>query len=400
VDEKARTRGVGDVVTGPLEGVRVLELASLAPGPFAAMMLSDLGAEVLRVDRVHQGEPVSALPFAGSAADPLARGRRSVAIDLKHPDGVGTLLRLVKRADVLIEGFRPGVCERLGIGPAECLARNQRLIYARVTGWGQDGPLAHTAGHDIDYLAVSGVLGAIGPAGQPPAQPVNFVGDYAGGGMLAVVGILAALYERSRSGRGQVVDTAMVDGSALLSTHLHGLRAAGAWSAPRGENLLDGGAPFYRTYECADGRYVAVGALEPRFYAELLSGLGLAEDPELPAQYDRDGWPVLHRRFAEVFRGRTRDEWVQRFADTDACVAPVLDPGEAPTHPHNASREAFVDVAGVTQPAPAPRLSRTPLRVQGPAPEPGAHTREALSDWGFAEAEIDILLRSKAVAAR
>ncbi|HZC25949.1 MAG TPA: CaiB/BaiF CoA-transferase family protein, partial [Actinopolymorphaceae bacterium] len=254
---------------GPLRGLRVVELASLAPGPFAAMMLSDLGAEVLRVDRLSGGAPVSALPAAGRPVDPLGRGRRSVAIDLKHPEGVAAVLRLVESADVLIEGFRPGVCERLGVGPAECLARNPRLVFARFTGWGQDGPLAHTAGHDIDYLALSGALEPIGPADAPPVPPINYVGDYAGGGMLGVVGIVSALWERERSGRGQVVDAAMVEGAALLSAHLHGLRALGAWDGARGRNLLDGGAPFYRTYACADGRFIAVGALEERFYAEL-----------------------------------------------------------------------------------------------------------------------------------
>lgn len=381
---------------GPLAGLRVVELASLAPGPFAAMMLSDLGAEVLRVDRIAAGAPVSALPAAGRPDDPLGRGRRSVAVDLKHPDGVAAVLRLVEAADVLIEGFRPGVCERLGVGPADCLARNQRLVFARFTGWGQDGPLAQTAGHDIDYLAISGALEPIGPADAPPVPPINYLGDYAGGGMLGVVGILSALWERERSGRGQVVDAAMVEGAALLSAHLHGLRALGAWDGPRGGNLLDGGAPFYRTYACSDGRFVAVGALEERFYAELLAGLGLA-DEELPDQYDRSGWSTLERRFAEVIAGRPRDEWAEQFASSDACVAPVLDPDEAPAHPHLVARTSFVDIAGVPQPAPAPRLSRTPGAVQGPGPAPGEHSREALSDWGFTTDEIAALLQSGAV---
>ncbi|WP_020577851.1 CaiB/BaiF CoA transferase family protein [Actinopolymorpha alba] len=372
-------------VSGPLSGIRVVEIASLAPGPFAATMLSDLGAEVLRLDRTDA-------PSGAPPPDPLGRGRRSVAIDLKHPEGVKAALRLIDAADVLVEGFRPGVCERLGIGPQTCHARNPRLVYARITGWGQDGPLAHTAGHDIDYLAVSGALEPIGPADGPPVHPLNYVADFAGGGLLAVVGILAALHERTRSGRGQVVDTAMAEGAALLLAHLHGLRAAGMWSAPRGRNLLDGGAPFYRTYPCADGRYVAVGALEPKFYAALLAGLGLAGE-ELPEQYDQAGWPRLHERFAAAFRARTRDEWAATFADTDACVAPVLDPDEAPLHPQLAARGTFVDVAGMRQPGPAPRLSRTPGRVAGPAPATGQHTREALSDWGFEAAEIEHLLR-------
>ena len=292
------------------------------------------------------------------------------------------------------------MCERLGIGPAECLARNPRLVYARITGWGQDGPLALTAGHDIDYIAVSGALQPIGPADAPPVPPVNYLGDFAGGGMLAVVGIVAALWERERSGRGQVVDAAMVEGAALLSTHLHGLRAAGGWSGPRGGNLLDGGAPFYRTYTCADGRYVAVGALEPRFYAELLAGLGLDDEGAgAVRQYDRSRWPVLHARIAGVFATRSRDEWVKRFEGTDACVAPVLDPDEAPEHPHLAARGSFVEVAGVRQPGPAPRLSRTPGAVQGPAPSPGQHSREALTDWGFGTDEIANLLASGAITA-
>jgi alpha-methylacyl-CoA racemase len=320
-----------------------------------------------------------------------------VAVDLKHPRGAETVLRLVEVADVLIEGFRPGVCERLGIGPADCLARNPRLVYARVTGWGQDGPLAHTAGHDIDYLALAGALAPMGPADRPPLPPLNYVADFGGGGMLAVVGILAALWERERSGRGQIVDAAMVDGVALLTAHLRGLRAVGGWEGRRGENLLDGGAPFYRTYACADGRYVAVGSLEPTFYAALLRGLGLAEE-ELPDQYDRSGWPILHRRFAEIFATRTQQEWVERFEGTDACVVPVLDLDEAPHHPHLAARRTFVEVGGMRQPGVAPRLSRTPGEVAGPAPHAGEHTRAALLDWGFGPDEVADLLRAKAVA--
>lgn len=403
---------------GPLHGLRVLEIASLAPGPFAATMLSDLGAEVLRVDRpphVPERFPTTRTSAAHTTSgdqtsgtqttsatpqappDPLGRGRRSVAVDLKHPEGPATVLRLVEVADVLIEGFRPGVCERLGIGPADCLARNPRLVYVRVTGWGQDGPLARAAGHDINYLALAGALAPIGPADGPPLPPLNYVADFGGGGMLAVVGILAALWERERSGRGQVVDAAMVDGVALLSAHLHGLRAAGGWPGRRGENLLDGGAPFYRTYTCADGRHIAVGSLEPAFYATLLHGLGLAEE-DLPDQYDRSGWPELHRRFAEVFATRTRQEWAERFEGTDACVVPVLDPDEAPDHPHLAARRTFVEVGGMRQPAAAPRLSRTPGAVAGPAPYAGQHTRPALLDWGFSPDEVDGLLRAEAIA--
>jgi alpha-methylacyl-CoA racemase len=369
-------------VTGPLHGVRVLELASLAPGPFAGTMLSDLGAEVLRLDRPERlADPGTAPPA------PLGRGRRSVAVDLKHARAAELVLRLVERADVLVEGFRPGVCERLGIGPEPCLERNPRLVYARFTGWGQTGPLAQSAGHDIDYLAVSGALEPIGPAGQPPLPPLNYLADFAGGGMLGVVGILSALLERERSGRGQVVDVAMVDGAALLTSFLHGLLADGRWPAPRGRNLLDGGAPFYRTYECADGRYVAVGAVEPAFYAALLDGLGL-DAATLPGQLDPSGWPRLHQLFAEAFAGRTRDEWAEVFDGTDACVAPVLTPHEATRHPQAVERQAFVDVAGLVQPAPAPRLSRTPGEVRGPAPAAGQHTVEALRDWGVDSVEI------------
>lgn len=420
---------------GPLRGLRVVEIASLAPGPFAATVLSDLGAEVVRVDRPPQDSstsedvPTTRKSMSGVVSsttpsttqrssraqtsltvppsspvdvgwlDPLGRGRRSVAVDLKHPRGPETVLRLVERADVLIEGFRPGVCERLGIGPADCLARNPRLVYARITGWGQDGPLAHTAGHDINYLALAGALAPLGPADRPPIPPLNYVADFGGGGMLAVVGILAALWERERSGRGQVVDAAMVDGVALLTAHLRGLRATGGWRDGRGENLLDGGAPFYRTYACADGRYVAVGSLEPAFYAALLQGLGLAEE-DLPDQYDRSGWPLLHRRFAEVFATKTRQEWVERFDGTDACVVPVLDLDETPHHPHLAARRTFVEVDGVRQPGVAPRLSRTPGRIAGPAPYAGQHSRTALLDWGFSPAEVDELLRTKAVVDR
>src|SRR6266702_3079421 len=307
---------------GPLDGVRVVEIASLAPAPFGCMILSDLGADVIVVDRVGGA---AGLP----GPDPLRRGRRSVALNLKDRDGIGALLRLVDSADVLVEGFRPGVAERLGFGPQVCLERNPRLIFARMTGWGQDGPLAQAAGHDIDYIAISGALHPIGRAGERPVPPLNLVGDFGGGGMLLAVGVLAALVERAASGQGQVVDAAMVDGSALLTTFLYGMRAAGMWRDERGTNLLDGGAPFYDTYETADGQHVAVGALEPQFYAELLTRLGL-DGEDLPAQHDPAGWPVLRARFTEVFKQRTRAQWAAVFEGTDACVAPVLTPGEAP----------------------------------------------------------------------
>jgi alpha-methylacyl-CoA racemase len=404
---------------GPLDGVRVIELASLAPAPFGCMILSDLGADVLRVERAETCGPAAAAPV-----DPLSRGRRSVGLNLKDPAGIGLLLRLAKDADVLVEGFRPGVTERLGCGPAECARQNPQLVYARMTGWGQDGPLAATAGHDIDYIGVSGALLPIGRAGQPPVPPLNFIADFGGGGMLLALGVLAALLERERSGLGQVIDAAMVDGSALLTSFLYGLRAAGAWQDERGTNLLDGGAPFYDTYETADGRYVAVGALEPKFYAALLAGLGLGSGQartadgqpgrtsgrqpgktsdgvpgghDLTGQYDRSGWPALRARLAGAFRSRTQAEWTEVFAGTDACVAPVLGPAEAPDHPHNAARGTFIDVGGLVQPAPAPRFSRTAAGRPQPPPRPGADTDAVLAGLGCTAAQITAL-RARGVA--
>jgi alpha-methylacyl-CoA racemase len=364
---------------GPLAGIRVVELAGIGPGPFAAMLLADLGAEVLRVDR-----PASSRPAWPTV---LARGRRSVVVDLKHPDGAGVVLDLVASAAALVEGFRPGVAERLGIGPDACLARNPRLVYGRVTGWGQEGPWRLAAGHDIDYVAVAGALHPIGQAGGPPVPPLNLVGDFGGGGMLLALGVVAALLEAGRSGRGQVVDAAMVDGAALLTAQFHELLAAGLWREERGANLLDGGAPFYGVYETADGRHLAVGALEPQFFAELLRRLGL-DAGDLPDQLDRDGWPVLRERLAGLFRTRTRDQWCELLAGTDACVAPVLGLGEAPAHPHNRARGTFVEVGGVTQPAPAPRFSRTPPGPPSPPAPPGAHTDQALADWGVDPGEL------------
>jgi alpha-methylacyl-CoA racemase len=358
---------------GPLAGVRVVELAGIGPGPFCAMLLADLGAEVLRVDR-----PAAARPGWPTV---LARGRRSVAVDLKHPDGAGVVLDLVASADALVEGFRPGVAERLGIGPDACLARNPRLVYGRVTGWGQEGPWRLAAGHDIDYVALAGALHPIGQAGGPPVPPLNLLGDFGGGGMLLAFGVVAALLEAGRSGTGQVVDAAMVDGAALLTTQFHELLAAGLWHEERGANLLDGGAPFYGVYETADGRHLAVGALEPRFYAELLRRLGL-DAGDLPAQLDREGWPLLRERLAALFRTRTREEWCELLAGTDACVAPVLELAEAPVHPHNRARGTFVEVGGVVQPSPAPRFSRTPCDPPSPATRPGEHSDQALAGWG------------------
>ena len=365
---------------GPLEGVGVVEVAGIGPGPFCAMLLADMGAEVLRVDR----------PASSPAAHPyvLARGRRSVAVDLKHPGGAEVVLRLAASADVLLEGFRPGVAERLGIGPDACLARNPRLVYGRMTGWGQDGPLAGTAGHDINYLALAGALHPIGRAGEAPVPPLNLVGDFGGGGMLLAFGVVCALLEAGRSGRGQVVDAAVVDGAALLTTLFHELAAVGLWRWERGANLLDGGAPFYGVYETSDGGYVSVGALEPGFYRELLERLGLGEARDLPLQADRDRWPELRERFAAVIRTRTRDEWCRLAEGGDACLAPVLSPAEAPEHPHNRHRGTFVDTPEGPRPAPAPRFSRTPCAPPGPAPVPGQHTGEALADWGFTAGEL------------
>ncbi|MFI6071395.1 CaiB/BaiF CoA transferase family protein [Actinoplanes sp. NPDC051343] len=360
-----------------LAGIRVVELAGLVPGPFGCMMLADLGADVVQVSR-----PESRVVPVG----PLDRGRRTVTLDLKTPSGVSSLLSLVSRADVLVEGFRPGVAERLGFGPSVCSAMNSRLVYARMTGWGQDGPLASRAGHDIDYIAVSGALDPLGHAGSPPPAPLNYLGDLAGGGMLLAVGVLAALVSREHTGRGQVVDAAMVDGAGLLTAFLHGAMASGIWTGPRGSNLLDGGAPFYDTYSTADGQYVAVGAIEPQFYAALLRGLGLDSDPSLPGQHDVAGWPVLRSRFATAFATRTRDEWAEVFDAVDACVAPVLSPSEAPDHPHMKSRSSFVTVDGVTQPAPAPRFSRTPAAPPSP---PVATTVDAVLDsWPRPQIEI------------
>jgi len=355
-----------------LTGVKVVELAGIAAAPFACMVLADLGADVVQVVR----PPHERLDLPPG---PLDRGRRTLTLGLKTASGVADLLRLVERADVLVEGFRPGVAERLGFGPPTCEKINPGLVYARLTGWGQTGPLAASAGHDIDYLAVAGALSPLGRPGERPHAPINLVADFGGGGMLLAVGVLAALLERAGSGRGQVVDAAMVDGSALLTAFLHGMIEAGRWSGGRGGNLLDGGAPFYDTYRAADGGFLAVGALEARFYAALLTGLGLAGDPSLPAQHDRAGWPVLRARFTERFASRTRDEWVEVFAGLDACVVPVLDPREAPKHPHNRDRAVFVTVDGAVQPAPAPRFSRTPAAAPHP---PTATTVDAvLASW-------------------
>ena len=370
-------------MSGPLSGIRVVELAGLGPAPYACMLLADLGADVLRVDR-----PVAG--FGVPAYDVTGRGRRSVAVDLKNSAAPEVVLRLVDSADVLVEGLRPGVAERLGVGPDACAARNPRLVYARMTGWGQDGPLAPRVGHDINYAGITGALAAIGEPGRKPVPPLNLVADFGGGSMFLVTGVLAALLERTTSGKGQVVDAAMVDGVTSLLAMTYGFRAAGGWQDERGSNLLDGGAPFYDTYQCSDGRYVAIGALEPQFWALVVQTLGLQD---LPDQYDQAGWPVLRERLAEAFARRTRDQWAAVFDDLDACVSPVLELGEAPGHPHLTARGTVVDIDGVQQPAPAPRFSRTPGEIGRPAGEPGEHTRESLRDWGFGADELTALER-------
>jgi len=364
--------------TGPLRGVRVLEIASAAPAPFACMMLADFGADVVTVDRPTRPGRTPRRPV-----DPLKRGRRSIATDLKTPQGAALVRRLAGSADVLVEGFRPGVMERLGLGPDELLGEHPGLVYARMTGYGQDGPLAARAGHDINYIAVAGALEPIGRSGERPLPPLNLVGDFGGGGMLLAVGILAALHERSNSGHGQVVDAAMVDGAALLTAFVHGVRAEGHWSDDRGTNLLDGGAPFYDTYPTSDGEYMAVGALERRFYEQLLIGLGLDGDESIPAQLDRDGWDAMRTSFAAVFATRTRAEWTRVFAELDACVSPVLAPWEVADADHTRARSAFLDVGGVSQPAPAPRFSRTPAAAPTPPRLAGEDTEAVLADWSL-----------------
>lgn len=383
-----------DPRAGPLAGTRVVELAGVGPAPFCAMLLSDLGADVLRIDRpgvVELGVPID------PRFDLPNRGRRSVIVDLKRPEGLAAARRLVAQADALIEGFRPGVMERLGLGPDECTALNPRLVYGRVTGWGREGPLAHAAGHDINYIALTGVLAAIGPNSGPPVPPLNLVGDFAGGGLYLAFGMACALLERQRSGLGQVVDAAMIDGAASLMTSAFGYHAAGRSTAARGSSELDGGAPYYTVYETADGGYVSIGALEDRFYGELLKLLELDAE-KLPDRADRGNWPVLRDRFAATFKTKTRDEWASVLEGSDACVAPVLSMREALDHEQNTARGAFVEIDGVPQPGPAPRFSRTRPHVhRGPA-RPGEHTREALRDWGFADEELDALMQVGAIA--
>ncbi len=374
---------------GPLRGFKIVEIAGIGPGPFCAMMLADLGADVVRVDR-------KANAGAGTRFDILNRGRRSIAVDLKNADGVGVVLRLIEKADALIEGFRPGVMERLGLGPEVCHARNPRLVYGRMTGWGQEGPLAQAAGHDINYIALSGALHAIGRPGATPVPPLNLVGDFGGGGMLLALGICAALLETQRSGKGQVVDAAMTDGSAALMAIIYGLHGSGVWSNDKGTNLLDGGAHFYDTYECADGKWIAIGSIEPQFYALLREKVGL-DDASFDHQMNKAEWPALKSEVAAAIKTKTRDEWCAIMEGSDVCFAPVLNFDEAPQHAHNKARNTFIQIDGVTQPAPAPRFSRTPSNAPAPPPKAGAHTDAVLAEWGFSNDEIQALKSGGAV---
>jgi len=379
---------------GPLQGVKVIELVGIGPGPFAAMLLADMGAEVVRV---HRKESVER-GFDGGSVPVLDRNRRSIGVDLKNPDGIETVLRLVEQADALIEGFRPGVTERLGVGPDDCLARNPKLVYGRMTGWGQDGPMANAAGHDINYIALAGALAHFGREGQKPTPPINLIGDFGGGGMFLAFGVVCGVLEARGSGKGQVVDAAMVDGAAILMSMIWGFRVLGAFDEEnRGTNVLDSGAPFYDTYECADGKFIALGSLEPQFYAVLLEQTGLAAE-DLPEQMDRAGWPALRERYTELFKSKTRDEWCKIMEGGDACFAPVLTMTEAAEHPHIKARETVVEFDSVLQPAPAPRFSRTKPEISRGVAKPGEHTDEVLGEWGFAEDEIAKLRDAGAVA--
>jgi alpha-methylacyl-CoA racemase len=368
-------------MSGPLNGIKVIEMAGIGPAPFCAMMLSDMGADVIRIDAPQRGKNIE------PRFDVLGRGRRSIALDLKNAAAKEVAMELIAQADALIEGFRPGVMERLGLGPDECLARNARLIYGRMTGWGQTGPLSQAAGHDLNYIALSGMLHSIGRAHEPPPPPLNLVGDFGGGGMLLAFGVVCALLEAKHSKRGQVIDAAMTDGSALLGTMMYGLKAAGRWNSSRGTNLLDGGAHFYDTYECADGKYIAIGAIEPQFYAELLQRMGI-DDVAFTQQMQSSEWPALKQKLAAHVKTKTREQWSKLLEGSDACFAPVLDLDEAIVHPHNQARDAFVEVAGVMQPAPAPRFSRTPGSVKSDPPAPGQHAESILREWGWNEDRI------------
>jgi alpha-methylacyl-CoA racemase len=373
---------------GPLAGVKIIEFAGIGPGPMCAMLLADLGADIVRVDRIAP-EPVK---FRSNI---LNRNRPSISLDLKHPDGKEAALKLVEGADALIEGFRPGVMERLGLGPDDCLARNPKVVYGRMTGWGQEGPLAMAAGHDINYIALTGALHSIGPKDGPPSPPLNVIGDFGGGALYLALGVVSAVLNARQTGKGQVLDVAMVDGAASLITAAYGLRSIGVWKDQRGSNSLDGGAYYYGAYETKDGKYISIASIEPQFHAELVERLGLKKD-ELPAQLDRDKWPAMRTKLEALFRTKTRDEWCQVLEGTDVCFGPVLTLGEAPAHPHNKARNAFIEIDGVVQPAPAPRFAGTPLEIRMGPPEPGANTAETLAAWGFSKQDVATLLESGA----
>jgi alpha-methylacyl-CoA racemase len=384
--------------TGPLSGIKIIELAGIGPSPFTCMMLADAGAQVIRLERAAPGAAERAAAATEPHWDLLNRSRPSVGIDLKHPDALELVLGLVEQADGLVEGFRPGVTERLGLGPDACWARNPALVYGRMTGWGQDGPMSQAAGHDIDYIGLGGALWSIGRSDSAPVPPLNLVGDFGGGGMLLAFGMVAALLEAARSGEGQVIDAAMVDGAASLMTMMYSFHQFGIWNEERGSNMLDTGAPFYEVYETADGKYFAVGGIEAKFYAELLDGMGLAGDEPLPGQMERDKWPAMKERFAAIFRTKTRDEWTAIFDGTDACAVPVLSPWEAHEHPHNAARSTFIEVDGVVQPGPAPRFSRTPSSISRPPSPPGADTVGGLAEWGVDAGTVAKLMESGALS--
>lgn len=381
-------------MSGPLAGLKVIELAGIGPAPMCGMMLSDMGAEVVRVDRLADAGLGIAMPKKYNL---LGRGRRSIALDLKNPDGIETLLKLIDKADVVLEGFRPGVMERLGLGPDICLERNPRLVFARVTGWGQEGPLSKSAGHDLNYIALSGALHAIGRSNdEPPTPPLNLVGDFGGGTMFVLTGILAALFEVNKSGQGQVVDAGMVDGALSLMTSIYGMFASGVQTDQRASNILDSGAHFYNTYETKDGLYVSIGSIETKFYAELLEKMQIDPDSMAP-QMERESWPAMTEKLKELFLTKTRDEWCAIMENTDICFAPVLSLEEAPEYPHNKERNAFVEVEGVMHPAPAPRFSATPSSIKGPTPKTGEHTEEVMLDWGISSDEVNALRAGGAI---
>lgn len=381
-------------VSGPLVGVKVIEMAGKGPAPFCAMLLADMGADVIRIDR-----PAPLGREHDNYVDPQLRGRRSVAVDLKNPDGVEVVLKLVEKADVLIEGFRPGVMERLGLGPDDCHVRNAKLVYGRVTGWGQDGPLAQVAGHDLNYIALTGALHAIGNAGAPPPAPLALIGDFGGGGTFLAIGVLAAVLEARTSGKGQVIDAAMVDGVSSMLSFTYGLHAAGWWKDEPESNLFDGGAHMYANYETRDGKAISLAPIEVEFYDQFMEIMGI-DVADMPARMDRDGWSQWKDKLRGIFLQKTRDEWCDLLEGTDACFAPVLTMAEAPTHPQNVARQTFVENEGITQPAPAPRFSRTPAAIQRPSPKPGEHSADTLSDWGLDDEEVAALIASGAVVQR